>query len=158
MCWAGCRRKINCVLQKVMRIATRRREDRQWVRKGSEKPQHCNRNQTPTVWTTGPLLLNAVLFWGKQVCQAEFRGHRCLIHSSAMTKLSVPEHLYSLHSRNPHFPIEGANHCQRATKFSKDGLFAGPWVNVRPWLPHTLGDGAGGEWGSLSQATPSAAL
>lgn len=126
--------------------------------KGSKKPQDRNRYKTPIVLTTGLLLLNAILFWGKQMCQAEFRGHRCLIHSSAMTKLSAPESLYSLHSRNPHFPIEGASHCQRATKFSKDGLFAGPWVNVRPWLPQTLHNGAKGGWPSLSRAFPSEAL
>lgn len=129
------------------------------MRKGSEKPRDCNRYKTPTVLTTGLLLLNTILFWGKQMCQAEFRGHRCLMHSSAMTKRSVPERPYSLHSRNPHFPIEGANHCQRATKFSKDGLFTGPWVNARPWLPQILHNRVGGgTTKSLSQAFPSEAL
>lgn len=70
-----------------------------------------------------------------------------------MTKLSVPAHLYSLHSRNPHFPKERANLCQRATQCSKDHLFGGPWVNACPWLPQILHNrGESPSWAFLSEA------
>lgn len=62
------------------------------VRKDSEKPQDCNRYKLPTI-LTGLLLPNTVVL-GKTYMAGKFQGPpRSLIHSFAMTKLSVPQHL-----------------------------------------------------------------